>query len=78
MRRRRGRFVVPAALAYGVLAASRGAFAANGTPFDPHSANDLTLAVHGDAPYGTSPTDTTEFEATSGPAGRSITSAWRP
>jgi hypothetical protein len=40
------------------------AFAGNGTPFDPHSANPLTLAVYGDAPYGTSPTDTAEFAAT--------------
>ena len=54
------RLVLPVAL----VLASAAAFAGNGTPFDPHSANPLTLAVYGDAPYGTSPTDTAEFQAT--------------
>ena len=38
--------------------------AGNGNPFDTGSANVLTLAVYGDAPYGTTPTDTAESEAT--------------
>lgn len=40
------------------------ALAGNGTPDDPHSADPLTLAVYGDAPYGTTPTDTAELQAT--------------
>jgi calcineurin-like phosphoesterase family protein len=35
--------------------------AQNGTPFVPRSNNVLTLAVFGDSPYGTSPTDVTEI-----------------
>jgi hypothetical protein len=46
------------------LALSADAFAGNGTPIDPASANVLTLAVYGDSPYGTSPTDSAQFEAT--------------
>jgi hypothetical protein len=38
--------------------------AGNGTPLNSGSANPLTLAVYGDAPYGTTPTDTAEFDAT--------------
>ena len=38
--------------------------AQNGTPFAPHSNNILTLAVYGDSPYGTSPTDRTETDET--------------
>jgi hypothetical protein len=40
------------------------AYAGNGTPINTGSANVLTLAVYGDAPYGTNPTDTAEFDAT--------------
>jgi len=40
------------------------AFAGNGTPLNPHAANPVTLAVYGDAPYGTTPTDTEQFQAT--------------
>jgi hypothetical protein len=40
------------------------AYAGNGTPVNSDSANVLTLAVYGDAPYGTSPGDTAEFLAT--------------
>jgi hypothetical protein len=54
------RLLVPVALVF----VSAAAFAGNGRPFDPHSANPLTLAVYGDAPYGTSPTDAAEFQAT--------------
>lgn len=46
------------------LGAATAALAGNGTPINPDSANVLTLAVYGDAPYGTTPTDTSEFEAT--------------
>jgi Calcineurin-like phosphoesterase len=58
------RLVAPTALAYAVFAARGVAFAGNGTPFNPNSANELTIAVYGDSPYGTTPTDTAEFEAT--------------
>jgi hypothetical protein len=40
------------------------AFAGNGTPINTGSANELTIAVYGDAPYGTTSTDTTELDAT--------------
>jgi hypothetical protein len=46
------------------LAASTAANAGNGTPDNPHSADAISLAVYGDAPYGTSPTDTSELTAT--------------
>jgi hypothetical protein len=46
------------------LAAAVAALAGNGNPIDKGSANVLTLAVYGDAPYGTTPTDTAEFDAT--------------
>jgi len=49
------------ALGFGITTA---AIAGNGTAINPDSANALTLAVYGDAPYGTTPTDTAEFEAT--------------
>jgi hypothetical protein len=39
------------------------ALAGNGSPFD-RSANVLTLAVYGDSPYGLTPTDTAQLEAT--------------
>ena len=46
------------------LGAITSATAGNGTPINPNSANVLTLAVYGDSPYGTTPTDTAEFAAT--------------
>jgi hypothetical protein len=46
------------------LCAAVSAHAGNGSPDNPNSANVLTLAVYGDAPYGTTPTDTSEFQAT--------------
>jgi len=46
------------------IGASSSAVAGNGTPDNPNTADVLTLAVYGDAPYGTTPTDTSEFEAT--------------
>jgi hypothetical protein len=52
-----------AVVAIGAVAASA-AFAGNGTSINTGSANVLTVAVYGDAPYGTTPTDTAEFAAT--------------
>ena len=40
------------------------AFADNPTPDAQSSRGTSTLAVYGDAPYGTTPTDTAEFDAT--------------
>jgi hypothetical protein len=40
------------------------AFAQNGTPLNPDSKNLLTVAVYGDAPYGTTPSDTAETDET--------------
>jgi hypothetical protein len=53
-----------AALASLVLAGA--ALAGNGTPLNTGSANTLTLAVYGDAPYGASNSDTAAFSATPG------------
>lgn len=50
---------VALALAAGVVA-----LAGNGTPINTGSANALTLAVYGDAPYGGSNSDTAAFAAT--------------
>jgi hypothetical protein len=43
-----------------------GTAASGGTtgPFDTKSSNSLTMAVYGDSPYGTSPTDTAQLQAT--------------
>ncbi len=46
------------------LALATAAVAGNGTPIDTGSANPLTLAVFGDAPYGASNADTAAFQAT--------------
>ena len=46
------------------LALAAVAFAGNGTPIDAGSANVLTMGVYGDAPYGTTPTDTAQLQAT--------------
>lgn len=40
------------------------ASAGNGTPLNSDAANPVSVAVFGDAPYGTTPTDTAEFQAT--------------
>jgi hypothetical protein len=56
-------FALVVALAIAAVAAGT-ALAGNGTPIDAGSANVLTVAVYGDAPYGTTPTDTAEFTAT--------------
>jgi hypothetical protein len=56
---------VPAALAaLVVLVAAVAAYAGNGTPINTGSSNELTLAVYGDAPYGLTPADTSQNEAT--------------
>jgi hypothetical protein len=56
---------VPAALAaLVVLVAAVAAYAGNGAPINTGSANELTLAVYGDSPYGLTPTDTSQNEAT--------------
>ncbi len=38
------------------------ATAANGNPLNSSSKNEFTMAVYGDAPYGTTPTDTAQFQ----------------
>ncbi len=48
------------------LALVPAALAGNGTPINRGSANVLTMAVYGDAPYGTTPTDTAQFQAMPG------------
>lgn len=47
-------------IAAATLLASAGVMAQNGSPINPDSKNVLTLAVYGDSPYGTSPTDTVQ------------------
>jgi hypothetical protein len=47
-----------------LLTAVAVAVAGNGSPINTGAGNVLTLAVYGDAPYGTTPTDTSENEAT--------------
>ena len=46
------------------LAIAVSATAGNGTPINTGSANEVTLAVYGDAPYATNRTDTAQLEAT--------------
>jgi hypothetical protein len=58
------RLFLPALLSGGTLVAAATAFAGNGDPINTGSKNVLTLAAYGDAPYGTTPTDTAELEAT--------------
>ena len=55
--------LIPIILAAGVLAGAA-VSAQNGTPINPYSANVLTVAVFGDSPYGTTPTDTSQVDAT--------------
>jgi hypothetical protein len=55
--------IVPTTIAAGALAVSA-ALAGNGTPINTGSANVLTLAVYGDAPYGVNPTDDSQTLAT--------------
>jgi hypothetical protein len=52
------------AVAVATVLAGTATFAQNGTPINSGSRNQLTLAVYGDAPYGTTPTDTAEFDKT--------------
>ena len=51
-------------VAVAVVAASTVVGAQNGTPINPNSKNTLTVAVYGDSPYGTIPTDTTQTDKT--------------
>src|SRR5689334_6543177 len=53
-----------AAAAALTLAIATAATAGNGTPINRGSANTLTLAVYGDAPYAPNNTDTSAFAAT--------------
>jgi Calcineurin-like phosphoesterase len=46
------------------LAGASTAFASDGNALNSGSANPLTVAVYGDAPYGVNPADTSQFEAT--------------
>jgi hypothetical protein len=56
--------IIVGAIAVAALASAVVAFGGNGTPVDPNSANALTLAVYGDAPYGANNADTAAFDAT--------------
>jgi hypothetical protein len=51
-------------VAAGSLVLAAAAIGGNGTPISTGSANPLTLAIYGDAPYGASNTDTAAFDAT--------------
>ena len=57
-------FVVGSVAAVVAIVASAPALAGNGTPINTGSANPLTVAVFGDAPYGASGSDTAAFQAT--------------
>ncbi|BAY23441.1 hypothetical protein NIES2100_32060 [Calothrix sp. NIES-2100] len=48
------------------LTVGKVALAGNGTPINQGSANVLTLAVYGDSPYGTTPTDNAQLNASPG------------
>ena len=52
------------AIASATLVAGAGVIAQNGNPINADSKNVLTLAVYGDSPYGTSPTDTVQTDKT--------------
>jgi hypothetical protein len=54
---------VAAAVASAFLTFGGIAVGGNGTPLNSDSANPSTLAVYGDSPYGKSPTDTSELDA---------------
>jgi Calcineurin-like phosphoesterase len=56
--------LIAGAVAAAVLVGAVAAAAGNGTPINPNSANTMTLAVFGDAPYGASNSDTAAFDAT--------------
>jgi hypothetical protein len=49
--------VLGAVVAAAALALAMAASAGDGTPINGGSANSSTMAVYGDAPYGTTPTD---------------------
>src|SRR5262245_57351454 len=58
------KYILPLVCSAGVLGGTTGALAGNGQPFNPNGQGVMTIAVYGDAPYGTSPTDTSETLAT--------------
>jgi hypothetical protein len=58
------RIAMSALLGAGSLLSTTMAFADDGDALNKGSANVLTIAAYGDAPYGTTPTDTAEFAAT--------------
>jgi hypothetical protein len=55
--------MLPILIATSVLASSASAFAEN-SPFNTKSQGVKNIAVFGDSPYGTSPTDTSQLAAT--------------
>ena len=57
------RTFVTSTLMGGLVLAATTAFAGNDTVFD-LSSSVLTVAVYGDSPYGTKPTDTAQTQAT--------------
>ena len=57
------KLVFPLVIIAGMFATATAALAVN-SAFDTHSQGVKTLAVYGDAPYGTTPTDTAEFDKT--------------
>ena len=64
MRRRHAVALTAAIIGLAPALAALPASAGNGTPLNRDSADPLTLAVYGDAPYGTTPTDDAELLAT--------------
>src|SRR5262245_2395696 len=58
------KLLLVAAVAASALVGAVVASAGNGTPINPNSGNAITLAVYGDAPYGTSNADHAESDAT--------------
>jgi hypothetical protein len=58
------RTLVAAAMAFGLVAVASPALAGNATPSAGPPAHQLTLAVFGDEPYGTTPVDTDQLAAT--------------
>jgi hypothetical protein len=57
------KIILPCVIAAGLIAAATAAHAQN-TPFNTNSQGVKTIAVFGDSPYGTSPTDTVQTSST--------------
>jgi hypothetical protein len=60
----KNKLMLAGALGGSVLMTSMPGYAGNGNPFNPTSGNVLTVAVYGDAPYGTTPMDDAQTLAT--------------